>query len=168
MGCTGAASFNGDPGISQPRILVQSSCLNPPVYRNPARHETHTCQAPVRFLRRATYKDWMDGTRLGLLNPRSGALSNLDTAIQGGDKGRIITALQSWVDTKKDWKQSKRNRNGTVTELAKWLNYAPTKKPSIADANLDLATQAIAYVKTKVKYSSSNQRLDVVASLGRG
>jgi hypothetical protein len=39
----------------QPRILVQSLRLNPPVYRNHRFHETHACKGPARFLLRAAY-----------------------------------------------------------------------------------------------------------------
>src|SRR6267154_1597780 len=39
----------------QPRILLQSLRLNPPVYRNIRFYETHACLTPVRFLLRAVF-----------------------------------------------------------------------------------------------------------------
>src|SRR5713101_5143872 len=39
----------------QPRILLQSFCLNPPVYRIHSLHETHAGAGPARFLLRADF-----------------------------------------------------------------------------------------------------------------
>lgn len=51
-------SLDSAPGLEdrypgQPRILLQSFCFNPPVFRNHRLHETHAHACRARFLRRA-------------------------------------------------------------------------------------------------------------------
>jgi hypothetical protein len=75
-----------------------------------------------------SYKDWMDGTKRGILTPRSSQLKAIDTALKAyEDQGRTIASLKAvaeklrvWIQFKgggDKWRQSTRNSNGTVARL---------------------------------------------------